>query len=559
MKSLHFSCRALDGSWRAAITAVCVSLLFASPLAGIAQQPATRSILSATPPMGWNDWAHYQCNFNSQTIVNNAKMLVKTGLAAKGYNTVTIDDCWMQPTRDSKGDLQVDKGRFPSGMKPVADEVHALGLKFGIYEDAGYATCGGYAGSGVPKGGGKDHFLQDAKLFTSWGVDYLKLDGCNVYAPGGKVSNDAYRSAYKAQSEALKAVKRPIVFSESAPAYFQGTPAWYDVLSWVGPYGQLWREGSDVEVYNLKKPERSRFNSVLWNYAYNLELARFQKPGNWNDADFIIGGDHGMTNEESRSQFALWSMMSAPLILSSDISKMTPDVVSIVGNKSILAVDQDALGKSATLIARTKTSDLLLKPLQNGDYAIAALNRGSSATDVRVSLADLGFSSTCRVDARDLWTGASQSSQSNLSANIASHDTAIWQIHPSAACGKPTRTGTITTITPGNGDSTQEISAYSRCLSAAGTVGICAAAPAEHWTVGNDGTLQSGGKCLTADGSKLAMQACTANASQRWKYSLVGNLTGTGGKCLSSAAGDSLTLAACGHNLPSQIWTLPNR
>ena len=123
-----------------------------------------------------------------------------------------------------KGNLQADPQRFPQGIKPVADAVHALGLKFGIYEDAGSETCGGFAGSGEPDGGGKDHFVQDARLFASWGVDYLKLDGCNVYVPKGGNDSDAYRKAYAAQSAALKTVGRPIVFSESAPAYFQGNP-----------------------------------------------------------------------------------------------------------------------------------------------------------------------------------------------------------------------------------------------------------------------------------------------------------------------------------------------
>jgi alpha-galactosidase len=173
--------------------------------------------------MGWNDWAHYQCNFTAQTILDNASAMVKTGLATHGYNTVTIDDCWMLKDRDAKGNLQPDPQRFPGGMKEVADRIHSLGLKFGIYEDAGYKTCGEFAGSGVPKGGGKDHFLQDAKLFASWGVDYLKLDGCNVYVPPGGSKDRAYRESYAAQAAALRAVGRPIVFSESAPAYFQGT------------------------------------------------------------------------------------------------------------------------------------------------------------------------------------------------------------------------------------------------------------------------------------------------------------------------------------------------
>ena len=351
-----------------------VAMLFLAFICGFAvpgfAAPAKGKLLAATPPMGWNDWAHYQCGFTAQTILSNARALVKSGLAARGYNTGTIDDCWMQKERDAHGDLQVDPVRFPHGMKPIAQAVHALGLKFGIYEDSGYATCGGYAGSGVPNGGGKDHFLQDTRLFASWGVDYLKLDGCNLYIPKGNTQAEVYRQAYAAESAAIQAVGRPIVFSESAPAYFQGTPEWYDVLSWVRGYGQLWREGSDIATFDAKKPDDPRFHSVLWNYAYNLPLGRFQKPGNWNDADFIIGGDAGISVAETRSQLALWSMMSAPLILSSDLEKLDPKAIAILSNKAILRVDQDPMGKMATLVRRNSTMDVLFKRLSGGSMRL---------------------------------------------------------------------------------------------------------------------------------------------------------------------------------------------
>jgi len=366
------------GRQRVFLTAFLLTVLFASALSGIAATANGAARLAAIPPMGWNDWAHYQCNFNDQTILANAKALVTSGLSKHGYNTVTIDDCWMQKTRDAQGNLQADPQRFPHGIEPIAQAVHALGLQFGIYEDAGYETCGGFAGSGEAKGRGKGHFLQDAKLFASWGVDYLKLDGCNVYVSEGSSKVAAYRKAYAAQSAALKSVSRPIVFSESAPAYFQGTPDWYVVLKWVRDYGQLWREGTDIATFDPKQPNTPRFDSVLWNYAYNLPLGRFQKPANWNDADFIIGGDSGMSMAETRSQLALWSMMSAPLILSSDLDKLTPEAVAILGNPSILAIDQDRLGRMATLVRRSPGTDVLMKTLSNGDYAIAVLNRSDA-------------------------------------------------------------------------------------------------------------------------------------------------------------------------------------
>lgn len=525
--------------------------------AGPSARAAKARRLAATPPMGWNDWAHYQCGFTAQTILANARALVRTGLAARGYNTVTIDDCWMQKDRDSQGNLQPDPQRFPDGMKPVVKAVHDLGLKFGIYEDSGSETCGGFAGSGEPQGGGKAHFAQDAKLFASWGVDYLKLDGCNVYAAPGESQNAAYRKAYKAENEALRRAGRPIVFSESAPAYFQGTPDWYDVLEWVRSYGQLWREGSDIAIYRAKNPDRPRFHSVLWNYSYNLPLGRFQSPGNWNDADFIIGGDSGMTPAETRSQLALWSMMSAPLILSSDLDKLSPEAIAILENKAVLSVDQDPMGRMATLVRRSPSFDVLFKPLANGRYAVAVLNRGAAPLHMQVSPDELGFTGRgCRFDSHDLWSGEEATGASVLDAEIAPHDTTIWKILPAAGCGVPTRTGTIVRIIP---DAKRNAESYTSCLAAPGTVEACSGAKTEAWTVTRRGTLQSGGECLTAEGAKAALGSCGTGSAQRWKYTLEGNLINrSDGLCLTGSRKDGLAMQACGHNLASQIWSLPN-
>jgi alpha-galactosidase len=467
----------------------------------------------------------------------------------------------MQKERDAAGNLQPDPQRFPQGVKPIAEAVHALGLKFGIYEDAGYLTCGGFAGSGEPKGGGKDHFVQDAKLFASWGVDYLKLDGCNLYVPKGGNSAAVYRKAYAAENAALKTVNRPIVFSESAPAYFQGTPDWYDVLTWVRDYGQLWREGTDIYVFDPKKPDAPRFNSVLWNYAYNLPLGRFQKPGNWNDSDFIIGGDTGLSPAETRSQLSLWSMMSAPLILSSNVEKLSAQSVAILGNRAVIGIDQDGLGRMATLVRRSPVMDVLFKPLSGGDYAVAVLNRSAASVGIELRPADFGFASDagCRVDAQELWSGKQQVGRSSLQADIATHDIALWKIHPTPSCGKPSRSGAITMIATGKH---REIETYSRCLAASGSVGDCAGIPAESWTVTSSGELKSAGSCLAVVDGKPVMRKCDESKNQRWEYMLSGNLVGSDNECLSTTNGASeprsVSMQACGHNQPNQIWSLPN-
>jgi len=545
-----------------------------APVPGLGARSRGPKLLAATPPMGWNDWAHYQCGYTAQTILDNAKALVSAGLAPLGYDTVTIDDCWMQKDRDASGNLQADPERFPQGIKPVAQAVHALGLKFGIYEDAGHATCGGFAGSGQPEGGGKDHFVEDAKLFASWGVDYVKLDGCNVYMPEGSSKDVIYRRAYAAESAALKSTGRPIVFSESAPAYFQGTPEWYDVLSWVGNYGQLWREGSDVSNFHgnrpprpdsqARLPRRTRFESVLWNYSYNLPLGRFQKPGNWNDPDFIIGGDIGMSLAETRSQLALWSMMSAPLILSSDIEKLSPEAIAVLGNRAIIAVDQDPLGRMATLVRRSEVMDVLFKPLAGGDDAVAVLNHGEAPAQVDLHPADLGFaaSSECRLDAQDLWSGTRRPAISALQEAVAAHDTAIWRIHASASCGRPARTGTITMTSADRRH--RSLEGYTSCLAAPGRVEACDGTAGEIWTVTSKGALHSsGGLCLAVAEGTPVLQACRRASAQYWRYTLAGNLISAAGhQCLSVASMDgntqSLQVQPCGHNQPNQIWSLPN-
>ncbi len=516
--------------------------------------------LAATPPMGWNDWAHYQCGYTAKTILANARALVRTGLAARGYDTVMIDDCWMLKTRDGHGDLQVDPRLFPDGMRPVAAAIHALGLKFGIYEDAGYATCGGFAGSGSPRGGGKPHFLADARLFASWGVDYLKLDGCNVAVPRGESKEAAYRAAYRAESVALARAGRPIVFSESAPAYFQGTPDWYDVLRWVRGDGQLWREGTDVQIYDPKQPSLSRFASVLWNYGYNLQLARFQKPGNWNDADFIIGGDRGMTLQETRSQLALWAMMSAPLILSSDLDALSSAAIAILGNRAVLAVDQDPLGRMATLVRRSASMDLLLKPLQGGDYAVAVLNRSPAVLHIRLVPRDLGFDSrSCRLEVQSLWTGTVRASVAVLGAAVSALDTEIWRIRPAASCGTPVRIGAITRIVPNVPDNRQDALDHTRCLAAPGRVRECRGTRAESWRIAPNGVLRSGRQCLTQIGERAVLAQCRAGRDQRWRYGLLGNLINEASRhCLTGPTSGRLAVRACGHNLASQIWSLPD-
>lgn len=563
--------------------AVCAGLaLVGVQLAGTAQASPTATSgdgrsLAVTPPMGWNDWAHYQCGVTESIVKANAQALVSSGLAAKGYDTVTVDDCWMQTGRDANGNLVANTSIFPDGMAALGTYIHNLGLKFGIYEDAGYATCGGYAGSGTPNGGGADHFAQDARLFASWGVDYLKLDGCNVYVPSGQTQLQAYQNAYSAENSALKNSGRDIVFSESAPAYFMNTPNWYSVLGWVSQYGQLWREGWDIATYDSSKPNNDRFYSVLNNYSYNNLLSRYAGPGDWNDPDFLIAGDSGMTDQESRSEIALWATMAAPMILSSDVSSLSSTAVSQLGNSDIIAVDQDSLGAQGTVISSNGTTDILVKPLANGDRAVALLNRGSTSETASTTVSAIGFTggSGCGYTVKDLWAGTSTSTTNTISATVASHDTAMFRVSPSSGCGATKKLGQIMSTHSSDASA-------ATCVDDSGSgttdgnptlVYTCTGNANQQWTVGTDGTLRTLGKCLTAQnagttaGTAVVLSTCAsspASAGQTWTYKSNGNLVNSNsGLCLdayggSTASGTKLDTWTCGNNQLTQIWSLPN-
>jgi len=194
---------------------------------GNAQNLASVSAgLALTPPMGWNSWNKFGCNVSEDMIKGMADAVLKSGMKDAGYVYVNIDDCW-QVSRDDKGDIVADPQRFPHGMKAVGDYIHSLGLKFGVYSDAGSKTCAG-------RPGGLGHEYQDAIQYAAWGVDYLKYDWCHT------TTQDA-QSSYANIRAALDASGRPIVLSICE---------WGTAKPWLWGKqagGNLWRTTGDIQ------------------------------------------------------------------------------------------------------------------------------------------------------------------------------------------------------------------------------------------------------------------------------------------------------------------------
>jgi len=339
----------------------------------------TANGLAQTPPMGWNSWNKFACNVNEKVIRDTADAIVSSGMKDAGYHYVVIDDCWHGP-RDANGFITQDQTRFPSGIKALADYVHARGLKFGIYSDAGTKTCGGRPGS-------QGHEYQDALQYARWGVDYLKYDWCST---GSRNAEEAYA----VMSDALRASGRPIVFSLCE---WGTSKPWL----WASRIGNLWRSTGDItdkwvgkHGYSLGMSTIADLNEPLWPYA---------GPGHWNDPDMLEVGNGGMTDAEYRSHFSLWALMAAPLIAGNDIATMSPATRAILLNRDVIGVDQDSAGVQGHRVWKDGDREVWSKPLADGSRAVLLWNRGSTAATISVDWAMLGYPASLTMKARDLW------------------------------------------------------------------------------------------------------------------------------------------------------------
>ena len=312
--------------------------------------------LALTPPMGWNSWNTFETNINEKLVMETADELVSTGMRDAGYTYLVLDDGWMAKQRDSvTGDLVPDPVKFPRGMKVVADYVHSKGLKFGLYNCAGTQTCAGYPGT-------RGYEYQDARFYARIGIDILKYDWCNTQGITAK-------EAYTTMSKALKAARRPIVFSLCE---WGDNQPW----NWAAPLGQLWRISGDI--YPCFDCEHSHGSWSSWGVMRILDMRKnirqYAGPGHWNDPDMMEVGN-GMTVAEDRTHFAMWAMQAAPLIAGNDLRKMSAETLNTLTNKEVIAVDQDSLGVQGFKYNMKDSVDTWLKPLKAGDWAVCFLNR----------------------------------------------------------------------------------------------------------------------------------------------------------------------------------------
>ncbi|OWA51840.1 Alpha-N-acetylgalactosaminidase [Hypsibius exemplaris] len=289
--------------------------------------------LVLTPPMGWLSWERFRCNTDCKNDPENciserlfmemAERMAKGGFKEAGYEYIISDDCWLNKSRDADGFLIPDPERFPNGIKFLSDYVHSLGLKFGIYEDIGTFTCGGFPGIA-------GHEKQDMQTFADWGVDYIKIDGCYK-------DPNTFPQVYPDVGRYINETGRPMVYSCEWPLYVNSnvTIPWVNISNTCN----LWRGYGDVQDdYN------SLVDIAEW-YAENQDvLIPIAGPGRWNDPDMLIIGDFELSFDQQKTQMALWSVLAAPLLMSNDLRHLEPQFRRILLNRNVIAVSQDKLG-----------------------------------------------------------------------------------------------------------------------------------------------------------------------------------------------------------------------
>lgn len=374
--------------------------------------------LALTPPMGWNSWNSFFGNVDAEKMKAATDHLVASGLADHGYSYVNIDDYWQQkpermavdptlggPGRDEQGNI-VPNPRFPD-MKGLADYVHSKGFKFGIYSSPGPYTCGHCLGS-------FGYEAQDAAKYAEWGVDYLKYDWCSyrpdiesrrdaVAKPGAttypvgaypKPTREQAMLPYARMGELLQKQNRDIVYSL---CQYGGNNVW----EWARDVrGDVWRTTGDiVDTW----PSMSKIG-----FSQNEKLGT-TGPGGWSDPDMLTVGKVGfgkphmtrLTPNEQYTHITLWSILPAPLLIGCDLTVLDAFTLSLLSNDEVIAVNQDALGKQARRVAKTDTTEVWSKQLEDGALAVALFNRGESEGEVVATWSDLGLSGKQAV--RDLW------------------------------------------------------------------------------------------------------------------------------------------------------------
>lgn len=390
--------------------------------------------------MGWNSWNSFANLVDSEIVQQQAKALATNGMKEAGYEYVVIDEGWWQGQRDSAGNIVVNPKQWPAiipgqkdgDMANIAAYIHSLGLKAGIYTDAGRDGCSMYPDSG-PKymnTGSEGHYGQDFLQFSRWGFDYVKVDWCG----GAKEKRSGaaqYAEIARAIEHAEKTTGRPLFLSICE---WGSQNPWFWAPGVGGIENAMWRTGGDIippVVESLHDPEHDKrvitLQDVLDSFDAGLH-PEAQHTGYYNDLDMMVMGMRGMDRTMDRIHMGLWALASAPLMVGSDLTRLAPQTLSLLTNKEALAIHNDPYGLQPIKIVEPAPGvQVWAKPMAvAGTRAVAILNRTNAPVHVKIDWGTLGLEGTPR-SLRDAWNGQAVTT-SGTGFNVPAHDLVLLSV-----------------------------------------------------------------------------------------------------------------------------------
>lgn len=398
------------------------------------QQHAVPDASVPPPPMGWSSWNSFSNRIDSQIAVAQAKAMIDSGMARHGYQYINIDEGWWLGARDEAGNIVVDKKQWPAltpdeqpgDMSNIVKYIHSLGLKAGIYTDAGESGCSFYGpdlGPPMRHTGSEGHYEQDFLQFAKWGFDYVKVDWC-----GGNSENLDPALQYAEIARAIKKAEQ-----------ITGHTLYFSICNWGkdspwtwgpgirGVTADIWRTSGDIVAPIVadspNSGRRASYTGMLGNFDKGIH-PEAQHTGFYNDPDMMVLGMPGLTDAQNRVHMMLWAISGAPLIVGADLTKLDPQTLAMLTNKEVLAVDQDPLGLQAIKIAGGDSSaEIWVKKLagttkDTGRRAVLLLNRSKNDLPATISWSEIGLKAGT-ADVHDAWTSK------DLGQHINSYQTTV--------------------------------------------------------------------------------------------------------------------------------------
>lgn len=411
------------------------------------------------PPMGWNSWNAFGTDIDEEKVIASAQLMLDSGLAAKGYRYINIDDGWWAKRRQSDGRVLIRTDNFPSArtadgntsFRPFTDRLHAMGFKAGIYSEIGRNSCGQIYGDpngpGQPAGtqaereiGLYGHIDKDIALyFGEWNFDYIKVDGCGIRALAAdspQVQSGRLRALDPLiDYDTIPRTNIPAVkslFDQVGQALSRNKPGnnfvlsiclWgsADVRSWARTLGNLSRTSEDISP---------NWERMLHNLDSASRRELYAKPNSWNDPDMLFIGSGEFDDAhlvEARSHMSLWAMLNAPLIIGFDLRKASPAMMGVLGNAQVIALNQDAAAHQAVLAYDGDTVQIFVKTLADGSKAVALFNRTGSPVDVKLIAAHLKYRADQPITLTDLWDGGTKSFTDEMPVHLERHQALLFK------------------------------------------------------------------------------------------------------------------------------------